>query len=184
MAMDSYLMIFQKDTFVRVSTLYNIISIFDSVKYDRSDQELLSASQRNHIGKILEENDHKRLTGNSYQNINTKKVLRFTTPKMLGVSPLNELQYNFNKEDIFIVTPGTYFLFLVMKFDELQKENILKEIMQLISIHPVNLDQLLNVSRHEVFYPFLKQKFPEFVKHQQNAIKYDLKDQSSLGSNF
>jgi len=181
--MDSYLEIFKKDRFVRVSPLYNIITIFDSVKYDRSDQELLSASQRNHIGNVLEENGHKRLTGNSYQNITTKQVMRFTTPKTLGVSPLNELQYNFNQEDIFIVTPGTYFLFLVMKFNELQKENILQEIMQLISTHPVNLDQLLSVSRHDVFYPFLKQKFPEFVKHQQDSIKYDLKGKSSLDSN-
>lgn len=179
-----YFEIFASDRYVRVSPLYNIITVFDSVSYSRNDYDVLSAPQRNHIGLVLEGQGHKRVTGNSFKSEKSGQFLKFVTTKTLGVSPLYALQDSYNHDDIFITTPGTYFLFLMMKYDKYQDEDILREMMLLISVHPVNLQQLLDLSRHDSFYKFFKKEFPKFKVHQQKAIEENLKDKRSLGSMF
>lgn len=182
--MQYYYETFASDRFVRVSPLYNIMTIFDSVRYSRNDYEVLSAPQRNYIGKLLETNKHKRVTGNSFRNTDSGQFLRFVTTRKLGVSPLYELDEHYNHDDIFIVTPGTYFLFLLKKFHEYQDEDILREAMNLITVHPVNLQQLLDLSRHDVFYDFFKTQFSKLKAHQESAIDKDLKDKRPLGNIF
>lgn len=182
--MNNYLLLFKKDRFVRVSPLFNIITIFDSLNYHRNDYDVLSASQRNHIGDTLLANNHKQQTGTSFLNLKTNQILKYINTGTLGVSPLNELQIKYNKEDVFIVTPGTYFLFLLMKLEEEASEEVEKEILQLISKHPVNLEQLLNQSKIDKFYELFRSRFSEFKKHQNDAIANELKGKRPLGSLF
>ncbi|MAZ48586.1 MAG: hypothetical protein CME65_08480 [Halobacteriovoraceae bacterium] len=182
--MQLYYEIFASDRYVRVSPLYNIITVFDSVSYSRNDYDILSAPQRNHIGLVLESQGHKRLTGNSFQNIKSGQFLKFVTTRNLGVSPLYALEEVYNHDDIFIVTPGTYFLFLLMKHDKFQDKEILRELMLFISVHPVNLQQLLDLSRHDSFFSFFKSEFSRLKDHQEKAIAENLKDKRSLGSIF
>lgn len=183
--MKEYRDLFQHDKYVRASALYNMITIFDSLRYERNDYDVLSAPQRNYVGAVLEKNGHRHVTGNSFKNLKTGQTLRFIITKTLGVSPLNELNYQYNDQDIFIVTPGTYFLFLVEKLSTDDKQDSVRaELMDLVSHHPVNLEQLLDLSTHDHFYATLKEVFKECKAKQDDAIENYLKGKRPLGSLF
>ena len=182
--MDTLKEIFKSDKYVRVSSLFNIITIFDSNNYHTNDYEILSKAQREHIGSILEENGYSLETGTSYVHKKTNQKLRFITTSTLGVSPLYELEYQLNEHDVFIVTPGTYFLYLLARFTETKRSGIFDEMMNLIETHPVNLKQLLNYSRHESFYSYFKNNIDIFLKHQNHSIQKNLGRTRPLGSAF
>ena len=100
-----------------------------------------------------------------------------------GVSPLHEFEKHYNTEDVFVTTPGTYFLFLMSKlFADQGSEEINQEIEDLITTHPVNLDQLYFFSEKDEFHLLLQGKLSHLKRLQKEAVEGRLKGKKALGS--
>ena len=179
--MKHYLSLFLHDPYIRVSPLYNIITIFDSAQYERQDYDVLGKPQRQYILKKLLELDHKQLTGNLVKNTKSGQRLCFVKNARLAISPLENLLNVYNHDDIFIVTPSCYFLFLLNKLEKFKDDSIKEEIYNLLKEHPVNLDQALHFSKHTNIEDLIKENLPSFKEVQTQAIKSELSGKQALG---
>lgn len=179
--MKYYQALFLHDPFIRVSPLYNIITIFDSTQYERQDYDVLGKPQRQYILKRLLKTDHKQQTGNLVANTKSGQRLCFVKNARLAISPLENLLNIYNHDDIFIVTPSCYFLFLLNKLERFKDETIKEEIYNLIKVHPVNLEQSLHFSKHTQIEDLIKEHYSSFKEIQGNAIKTELSGKQSLG---
>lgn len=181
--MEDYQRIFTKDPYTRVSPLFNIITVFDDVYYSGNDYEILGPPQRNHVIKKLEAHDHKQITGKTLKGLLTNRIVRFAQVASQGVSPLHEFEKHYNTEDVFVTTPGTYFLFLMSKlFADQGSEELNQEIEDLITTHPVNLDQLYFFSEKDEFHLLLQGKLSHLKRLQKEAVEGPLKGKKALGS--
>lgn len=182
--MIDYFEYFKKDPYVRVSKLYNLITIFDASFYSRNDYEILSPPQRKYIIEKLLKTNHQQKSGKVLQHNISKRFLKFTDNVGLGISPLDALERVYNQEDIFIVTPGTYFLFLLQKYHQYQAQEIIDEIIELIQKQPVNLQQLFDLSKYAQYKEIFAQNLPKFNTIQSQVIDQELKHKKPLGHLF
>jgi hypothetical protein len=180
--MDRYHQIFSTDFYVRVSPLYNIITVFDDVQYNSNDYEMLSPPQRKQVIEALEKNDHVQDTGKTLKDNSTGRIVRLVQTASQGVSPLHEFEKHYNQTDVFVTTPGSYFLFLMKELFKNQKDqNLLKEIENLITTHPVNLIQLLYHSKKDDFHLLFHDKIDHFKSLQHQAVIGPLSNKKALG---
>lgn len=176
-----YQELFKNDPYIRVSPLYNIVSVFDSAQFDRVDQHLLSTDQRNYVINKLIKADHDQKSGQILVHNKNGQFVRFIKNTKTGSSPLAPLEQVYNHNDIFVVAPGSYFLFLLKKYHQFKKDEIHEEIREHIAQHPVNLDQLANFTKYEPYSEFLHEHLPDFKSIQQAAAETTLKHKKPLG---
>ena len=180
--MDRYLHLFEKDFYVRVSPLYNIFTVFDDIHYNDNDYEMLSPPQRNQVIETLKANDHVQDTGKTLKDNSTGRIVRLVQTASQGVSPLHEFEKHYNQTDVFVTTPGTYFLFLIKQlFMKQNDETLLKELEDLITTHPVNLIQLLYHSKKDDFHLLFHDKIDHFKALQNEAVNGPLSNKKALG---
>ncbi len=180
--MDRYHRIFEKEFYVRVSPLFNIITVFDDIHYDGNDYEMLSPPQRKLVIETLKNHDHIHETGKTLKDQVSGRIVRLVQTASQGNSPLHEFEKEYNLEDLFVTTPGTYFLFLMRQFFTKQNdEELLKELESLITRHPVNLVQLFYHSKKDEFHLLFQDKLDHFKTLQTNAAESFLANRKPLG---
>ena len=160
-----------------------VISVFDDVRYDRSDIDILGPGMRRHVSKFLIQLGCKARSGGRI--VEPDSGLNFVLPKpsILAASPFDITRYHQRgADDIYILTPTqtAAYYFQAMDFDL-----AIMAIAGLIQTQPVNLLKLLDTLEHH-----RERKCYEPVLHyllacQKHAVKQGgMKFKRSLGAVF
>lgn len=130
----------EKDKYLHWHEDINAISVFDDVKYDRADVDMLTPAMRKYITNYLVERGCKLKSGASV--IHKALGLTFILPKpsVLGASPFDITRhFPRNDGDIYIFTPTQTAAYL---FDHVDLESAVEQMSEMIKQQPVNLLKL------------------------------------------
>lgn len=130
-----------------------LISIFDDLKYDRSDADMLSGPMRRRLMERLEPLGFRQVSGTVIEN--KTEDIRMYMPKShaLGASPFDITRYTTRRpQDYFVLTPTQAACQMI---DRYPLEEALERIETLIVRQPINLfrivDHLERIDRHSAF---------------------------------
>lgn len=133
----------------------NIISIFDELRYDRADADMISPAMRRHVTKKLKTLGFNQKSGNIIEN--TLEDIQCIIPKShaLGASPFDILRYTKKRlQDYYILTPTQTACQLIESYST---ENAVLKIAELIEKQPINVnrvyDYLEDNETHKAFLP-------------------------------
>ena len=158
-----------------------LISVFDDLKYDRSDLDMMSPAMRGHVIKQLKLIGLKQISGNVLLHADTD--IRCLIPKFhaLGASPFDITRYTPRGEnDFYILTPTQTACQYV---DHYSLEEAVDRIKALITLQPINLYKILDYLEHKPKH----QEFARAIGHlrliQREAVASEpLKTRRALGS--
>ncbi len=161
---------------------HQIISLFDDVRYDRSDIDILSTSMRKHIGLILKSLGCIHKAGNRYISP-VGLSLWMPKPSVLGASSFDATRYTPRQPgDIYILTPTQAVAYWL---DHASLEEAVPAIVDMMRSQPCNLrkleDQINKNSQRNTYLqamPYLRRE----LRLSQEDPK--LKFKRSLGSVF
>ncbi|MCH2251440.1 MAG: hypothetical protein MK042_16765 [Cognatishimia sp.] len=145
LARDPYIKLADKDL--------RIVSVFDELRYDRADMDVLSGPMREHAVKLLAPLGFKQVTGSSFLHDGTG--IRILMPKShaLGGSPFDIARYTPRGDwDYYLLTPTQA---ACMMIEAYPTEKAVKLIKGLIKTQPINIlrisDYLEKTPAHEAF---------------------------------
>ena len=145
LARDPYIKLADKDL--------RIVSVFDELRYDRADMDVLSGPMREHAVKLLAPLGFKQVTGSSFLHDGTG--IRILMPKShaLGGSPFDIPRYTPRGDwDYYLLTPTQA---ACMMIEAYPTEKAVKLIKGLIKTQPINIlrisDYLEKTPAHEAF---------------------------------
>lgn len=158
----------------------NLLSVFDDLRYDRSDADMLSPAMRKHVGEKLRPMGFKQISGTVFENKSAD--VRFIMPKShaLGASPFDISRYTPKREqDYYVLTPTQAACQLI---DNYSLDRAVASIKALIARQPINLlrlaDYLERKPTHERFEAALGHL--QFVQRQAVTTE-PLRSRRSLG---
>ncbi len=130
-----------------------LISVFDDLKYDRADADMMSPAMRGHAISKLTPLGFRQTSGSVLDH--RKADVRVFIPKIhaLGASPFDVARYTpKRKQDLYLLTPTQTACQFIDAFD---KDAAVDRIKELIAKHPVNLlkleDYLERKDSHRAF---------------------------------
>lgn len=130
-----------------------LVSVFDDLKYDRSDLDMVSGPMRRRALNRLVPLGFRQVSGSVIEN--PAEDIRFLLPKFraLGASPFDATRYTPRRaQDYFILTPTQTACVIV---DSCSHEEAVQRIKALVVKHPINLFRLLDFlerePKHEAF---------------------------------
>lgn len=160
----------------------NIISVFDDLKYDRSDIDMLSGAMRRHVLERLTLIGFKQKSGKIIEH--RGENVRCIMPKWhaQGASPFDICRYTPKRQqDYYILTPTQTAAYFVDNEAELDEAVI--HILNLIKNQPINLyrikDYLDGSEKHQRFLdaiPFVREQQKKWIQTES------LKRRRALGS--
>ncbi len=152
-----------------VDAAHQILSVFDDLRFDRSDADIMAGPMRTHIALRLAPFGFRQVSGHVIEN--TAQDIRMIIPKFraLGESPFDATSYAPRRpQDFFILTPTQAACKLI---DTYPLEEAQDRILALLRKHPINIYRILDFmdrsDRHMAFRPVLGHL--KFV--QRNAIR-------------
>jgi hypothetical protein len=160
-----------------------VISVFDDVKYDRSDIDILGPGMRRYVTKFLTALDCKTRSGSCIVHRQSGLNCWLPKPSVLAASPFDITRYQpRDPEDIYILTPTqtAAYLFQHMDFDL-----AIIAIFEMIKTQPVNLLKLLDTletHRERQYYAPVVRYLLDCQK--QGVKQAGMKFKRSLGSVF
>ena len=130
-----------------------IISVFDDLKYDRSDADILSPPMRRHVIEKLKPYGFKQKSGNVLENIDEDIFCYIPKAHALGASPFDITRYTPKRDqDFYILTPTQTACQFI---DNYELEEAVDRVKTLIETQPINLmrlaDYLERDPAHEAF---------------------------------
>lgn len=136
-----------------VDEALGLISVFDDLKYDRSDAEMLSPPMRRHAIDKLSPLGFRQVSGNVLENRDAGVRVLMPKSHALGASPFDIARYTSKRaEDFYLLTPTQTACQIVDHYPLAQAVERIKE---LIAKHPVNLvkmeDYLEGSAPHRAF---------------------------------
>ena len=166
--------------FIADETL-RLISVFDDLKYDRADLDMMSPAMRGHVIKQLNPIGFKQVSGNVLLHAETD--VRCLIPKFhaLGASPFDITRYiHRGKNDFYVLTPTQTACQYV---DHYSLEEAVERVKALIMRQPINLYKMLDYLEHKPKH----QEFSRAIGHlrlmQREAVESEpLKTRRALGS--
>lgn len=159
-----------KDPYLAVvDAARQILSVFDDLRFDRSDADIMAGPMRTHIALRLTPFGFRQVSGHVIEN--TEQDIRMIIPKFraLGESPFDAIRYAPRRpQDFHILTPTQAACQII---DTYPLEEAQDRILTLIQKHPINIFRILDFmdrsDRHMAFRPVLGHL--KFV--QRNAIR-------------
>lgn len=119
-----------------------IVSVFDDLRYDRSDADMLSPAMRSHLVQKLKPLGFKQISGNVLEN--KELDIRCLMPKShaLGASPFDITRYTPKRDqDVYLLTSTQTACQFV---DHYNLQDAVEKISQLIAKQPINLYRLMD----------------------------------------
>lgn len=147
----------------------NIISIFDELRYDRADADMVSPAMRRHVVEQLKKMGFKQKSGNIIENIH--EDIRCIIPKShaLGASPFDILRYTHKRQqDYYILTSTQAACQLVESYPT--EEAVLK-IGELIEKQPINVNRLYDYLEDNDTHQAFLHAIPHLRYLQRLALK-------------
>ncbi|MCH2068334.1 MAG: hypothetical protein MK208_13945 [Shimia sp.] len=134
-----------------------ILSVFDDLRFDRSDADIMAGPMRNHIALKLSAFGFRQVSGHVIENAHHD--LRMIIPKFraLGESPFDAIRYTPRRpQDFYILTPTQAACQII---DTYSREEAQDRILTLIQKHPINIYRILDFmdrsDKHMAFRPVL-----------------------------
>ncbi|MBE1291138.1 MAG: hypothetical protein GJ677_01480 [Rhodobacteraceae bacterium] len=134
-----------------------ILSVFDDLRFDRSDADIMAGPMRSHIALRLAPFGFRQVSGHVIEN--TAQDIRMIIPKFraLGESPFDAIRYAPRRpQDFHILTPTQAACQVI---DTYPLEEAQDRILKLIQKHPINIYRILDFmdrsDRHMAFRPVL-----------------------------
>ena len=131
----------------------NLISVFDELRYDRSDGDYLSPAMRDHAVRKLQGLGFSQISGTVIEN--RAEDVRILIPKFhaLGASPFDATRYTAKRpQDFYLLTPTQTACRFIDRFDT---EEAVERVKALIARHPINVlkidDYLEDKPAHRAF---------------------------------
>jgi hypothetical protein len=156
-----------------------LISVFDDLKYDRSDLDMVSAAMRRHALKKLTPLGFKQVSGLVIEN--KAENIRMLSPKFqaLGASPFDATRYTTRRaQDYFILTPTQTAARII---DTYPLDEAVVRIKALIVKHPINLLRLLDYLERKPAHQAFKGAIGHLKLVQREAVEREpLKSRRAL----
>ena len=157
-----------------------LISVFDDLKYDRSDADLLSPSMRRHAVEKLGAMGFAQTSGNLLTHAETGQRVIFPKSHALGASPFDITQYTPKRAgDFYLLTPTQAACQFI---DHYEHEEAVERIVNLIRVQPINLFRLMDYLEHTDNHREFLKAIKFLQKTQKEAVKSEpLKRRRALG---
>lgn len=158
-----------------------LISVFDDLKYDRSDADMLSPAMRRHVVDKLGAMGFAQTSGNLLTHAETGQRVIFPKSHALGASPFDITQYTpKGAGDFYLLTPTQTACQFI---DAYNKADALDRIKALIARQPINIYRLMDYLEKKPAH----QAFTDTIGHlkfvQRAALESDaLRGRRALGS--
>lgn len=158
-----------------------VISVFDDLKYDRSDADLLSPAMRQHAVEKLGASGFAQTSGNVLTHVATGQRVIFPKSHALGASPFDITHYTpKGAGDFYLLTPTQTACQFIDGYD---KADALGRIKALIARQPINIYRLMDYLEKKPAH----QTFADTIGHlkfvQRQALESDaLRGRRALGS--
>lgn len=145
----------------------NIISVFDELRYDRSDIDILSPTMRKHVIQKLEKSGFKQISGNILENKQTDTRCLFPKFHTLGSSPFDISHYISKRiQDYYVLTPTQTACQFINHYNF---DDALEKICLLIEKQPINVFKLLDyLEQKDSHQDFLKAI--TFLRDKQKSL--------------
>jgi hypothetical protein len=158
-----------------LETPHNLVCVFDHIRYDRSDADLLSQAQRKYLLNKLVEYGYYHKTGRVLISESHKTKFIFPKQNILGASISDFIKHEKREDqDLFVLTPTQMAIYIINTI----KNDTLEILKNLISKHPINLKKIYDHSHNESSKDFINQHFKELERYQDDIIK-----NTSVGNN-
>lgn len=158
----------------------NILSVFDDLRYDRSDADLLSPAMRKHVVKVLSELEFKQTSGTVLKHKTSD--LRCIMPKFhaLGASPFDITRYADKRpQDFYVLTPTQTACQFI---DNYALEEAVELIKSLIVRQPINLFRLMDFLERKPSHEAFRAAIGHLKYVQRVALQEEpLRSMRSLG---
>ncbi|CUI29775.1 hypothetical protein [Cognatishimia activa] len=158
-----------------------IISVFDELRYDRADMDVLSGPMRDHAVEKLKPLGFKQVTGSSFLHAETG--IRVLLPKShaLGGSPFDIARYTPRGEfDYYLLTPTQA---ACMMIDSYSKMKALERIKGLIKTQPINILRIADYLEKKPVHEDFEDTIGHLKFVQREAVESEpLRRRRALGS--
>ncbi|MEM9967376.1 MAG: hypothetical protein AAF755_04660 [Pseudomonadota bacterium] len=147
--------VLNRDPYLQIADkTLGLVSIFDDLKYDRADADMLSPAMRSHAMQKLAPLGFRQVSGTVLRH--TETGVRVLIPKFhaLGASPFDITRYTpKGTADFYLLTPTQTACRFI---DSYTKNEAVQRIKTLVAKHPVNLYRLMDyLERQPVHEEFL-----------------------------
>lgn len=131
----------------------NIFSVFDDLKYDRSDADMMSPGMRKHAVEKLKPFGFRQTSGSVLRDKARDVFCYIPKPQVLGASPFDVARYTPKREqDFYVLTPTQT---ACQYIDAYSFEDALEKTLALVQLQPINLYRLMDYlepkPKHEAF---------------------------------
>ncbi|MGK0499408.1 MAG: hypothetical protein ACJAYG_001045 [Oceanicoccus sp.] len=172
-----------KDDYLLWHDSIRVISVFDDVKYDRSDIDLLVPAMRKYVSQFLNNLGYKAKSGKCIVHRDSDIKCWLPKPSVLAASPFDITRYQARDlNDIYILTPTQTAAYY---FQQLDFDLAIMAIGKMIKTQPVNilklLDTLNSPQERRYYGPVLRYLLD---CQQQVVSKPGVKFKRSLGAVF
>ncbi|MEM8872401.1 MAG: hypothetical protein AAGB10_08805 [Pseudomonadota bacterium] len=135
----------------------NIFAVFDDLKYDRADADMLSPAMRNHAIAKLKRLGFRQTSGSVLKNTTQDIHCYIPKPQVLGASPFDITRYTPKRtRDYYILTPTQTACQFI---DRYVLDHAVEKIAALVRKQPINLYRLMDYLErkptHREFMPAL-----------------------------
>lgn len=144
------------------------ISVFDELKYDRADADILSPNMRAHVVEMLRPLGFRQASGTVIAHPSGARVL---IPKFhaLGASPFDAIRYcNKNPEDLYLLTPTQT---ACRYIDTFPTETAVDRIEEMIKHQPINLLRIFDMLEHKPAHDAFREAIGYLTYVQRQAVK-------------
>ncbi len=179
-ALMSQMAVLDRDPYLSLAdTDLNLISVFDDLKFDRADADMMSPAMRTYAIKKLSLLGFKQTSGTVLVHPADVRVL---IPKFhaLGASPFDITRYTEKRsQDFYLLTPTQ----IACRFiDTYPKDEAVDRIKTLIAKHPINLYRLLDYLERKPAHEAFKDAIGHLKYVQRTAVTSEpLKRRRALG---
>lgn len=120
----------------------HLISVFDDLKYDRSDADMMSPAMRQHAVRKLAPLGFRQVSGNVLENREADTRVLIPKSHALGASPFDITRYTPKRtQDYYLLTPTQTACQVI---DSYATKDAVERIKTLICKHPINLYRLMD----------------------------------------
>lgn len=161
---------------------FQAVSIFDHIRYDRSDYDMLSPPQRKYLLKLLLDNSGRQITGRKVA-FEDGTTITFPRANAMSPSPGDVLEELSQDEGHFLVLTPTQLAYALIKELHDEPELLMSELNKLITAQPINLYKVQDYAESEGMKSFLRKNL-ESLKAAQETITTSepMKNRRHLGA--
>lgn len=119
-----------------------LFSVFDDLKYDRSDADIMAPPMRRHAIDMLHAMGFWQKTGSVLLHKTQNIRCLFPKPQILGASPLDITAYsNRESDDYYILTPTQTACMIISAFSA---ETACDKLVNLVQKQPININRIFD----------------------------------------